>query len=156
MGKLARRVQNLPPELFLQIYEKVFTAQTVSRHIDKRYKLPRLLQVNRASRDRFASTYYSNTVFTFKEPKECLKWLMSLTHQHLSSLREIRCLYVYNETTKITRLSWRIRRTHLSRKLQHWIRNDWESALGSLSHIHFQLEVPERTLCGKGTLLDLN
>lgn len=60
MDSLATKVHILPTELFDEIYDNVFTASPDTIPITNSYRPPALLQVNRASRQDFAATYYGN------------------------------------------------------------------------------------------------
>lgn len=103
---LAKRVQNLPPELYNLIYKATFSFSPVQRCIyhkrDGQYEPPAILQVDRASRNLAAQSYYKNTTFCFavkaKDGEDFVKvydnpaqrWLLSLTQEHRSEMRKVR------------------------------------------------------------------
>ena len=90
MDKLSQRVQDLPPELFNQIYTETFQTDLQECSIDDSYKPPQLLQVNQASRSLFAQSYYGRTTFIFDKRAICYRWTKSLPDEHCLLLRTIR------------------------------------------------------------------
>lgn len=103
---LAKRVQNLPPELYNLIYKFTFSFASgnrlIYRDLVSQYKPPTVLQVDRASRALAAPSYYNNTLFCFTIkvgraaggwppaydiPGEF--WLRSLTAEHRKGLRDL-------------------------------------------------------------------
>ena len=92
------RVQALPPELFSEVFELTFTLQPEFQvSIDKHYKPPALLQVNRSFREQLSRTYYKNTIFLFFGRQDARAWLSSLTTEHECLIRKIR----YDPQTKV-------------------------------------------------------
>lgn len=63
MDDLTWRMHDLPAELFNDIKDLVFSLDTDTVHINLDYKPPALLQVNRATREQFATAYYGKTTF---------------------------------------------------------------------------------------------
>lgn len=90
MDNLNTRVQSLPAELFHEIYIHTFTASSSLRTIDKDYKPPHLLQVNRHSRALFAKSYYgSGSIFcTFLDVLQA--WMRHIQRTHAEQIGEIR------------------------------------------------------------------
>ena len=86
---LMQRVQDLPPELFNQIYAHVFavrcnndtrqfpnTAKSV--FITEAYKHPSILQVSRAHRETVAEHYFANGMFVFTSVRVFRKFFTTL------------------------------------------------------------------------------
>ena len=99
MERLPQLVQNLPPELQDLIYDFTFTPnpQTVSIRFD--YKPPSLLTVDRASREKFAKSYYgTETIFIIETIFYGKQWLSSLPKSHLDLVREF-CVRNYHPRT---------------------------------------------------------
>lgn len=89
-NSLPALVQALPAELYDEIPNLTFTVSTDSRTIDIAYQPPKLLQVNRASRELFAKSYYGQRS-TFYIHKDLLKaFVTSLPTVHLTQITEIR------------------------------------------------------------------
>lgn len=66
---LRRHMDRLPQELYDNIYNLVFTVEAAKHTINHRYKTPHLLWIDRASRKRYAATYYGKGS-TFKPPPD--------------------------------------------------------------------------------------
>ena len=91
MDKLPEQVQSLPPELYSLIYELTFAADPGIRHISRQYKPPKLLTVDRASRELFARSYYNAGAIFLVNSVHCGKrWLASLSDIHLQRFRQLR------------------------------------------------------------------
>ena len=95
--QIIERVHALPAELFNKIRGLTFNTadyQRIHIEIDKSYKPPALLQVDRASRRSHAPPYYGSTFFDFQECSDginlCAKWLSSLLNYHKKILRYVR------------------------------------------------------------------
>lgn len=86
-------VQALPAELYNEIFELTFTSQfdrTNSRTIDNNYQPPNFLQINRATRAKFAKTYYGQGSI-FYVPKPLLrKFFFSIHPGYARQIAEIR------------------------------------------------------------------
>lgn len=83
-------VQNLPQELYDEIYGLVFASSSTTHRIRDSYRPPNGLQVSRTSRRRFAELYYSSKS-TFTVSKHlAAKYLCSLESSHLDLMRDIR------------------------------------------------------------------
>ncbi|KAK4494797.1 hypothetical protein PRZ48_014153 [Zasmidium cellare] len=94
MATFDQRVQNLPTELFDEIFALVFTLdEEPSTTLTKDYKPPARLQVDRASRADFATTYYSNTIFDLPparhDDETFGRFLKSLPAAHRVLIRNI-------------------------------------------------------------------
>jgi len=89
---LAAGLLTLPQELKDIIYDLTFTTSPpLTRYINKTYKPPLLLQVNRASRHLFAQSYYSTTlVFECADIKFLGAWFRSLTPTHQDLIAALR------------------------------------------------------------------
>lgn len=88
----SEHVQSLPKELYDWIYELVFTAGSTGWPIRVRnsYRPPAMLQVSRASRQKFATSYYgSSNGFKFRDEMGMRKWLKSLEYEEKVLLQEI-------------------------------------------------------------------
>ncbi|KAF2162719.1 hypothetical protein M409DRAFT_26956 [Zasmidium cellare ATCC 36951] len=134
---LVALVQSLPTELYDEIYDLTFTAATGPRypariilqkptrgterevHSDRRpielvthqfqgHDTIALLQVDHASREQFAKSYYGgpDALFMFNRRKDGERWLKSLNDRHRSYLRCIGLavlsdglLYPWNDNT---------------------------------------------------------
>ena len=85
-------IQELPQELIDLISNYTFTANPAIQHIDNTYKPPTLLQVSRATRGWFATSYYIDSIFEFNvRPWNNYQiWLSALPPKHLRLVRSIR------------------------------------------------------------------
>jgi hypothetical protein len=86
-----RRVHKLPPELFEFIYDSTFTPTSSIIKIDKDYKPPSNLQVNRELRAQLVDAFYNaNTLYIFQDTELLEKWLESLIkHRNFRKLGTI-------------------------------------------------------------------
>ena len=83
-------VQDLPPELFTAIYDHVFTAERGEVvTVDKKYRPPKLLQVNTSSRKRFATSYYDRTTFQFDSAANFSTIIKTLSQEHCLLLQHV-------------------------------------------------------------------
>ncbi len=77
-----KRVKNLPAELRNQIYDLTFNDDATNHHIiTASYRPPAVLQVNRATRHKFAASYYNKTFYVTHSGHGdplCVTWLRSL------------------------------------------------------------------------------
>ena len=86
---LAACLQKLPQELYDKIYEQVFTADSKERVIDKGYKPPAQLQVDRASREKFADSYYgAGATFSFPTGLD-VAWAEGLPTRHFDKIARL-------------------------------------------------------------------
>lgn len=90
------RVQALPAELFKYIRDFVFTAPS-GRIIDVTCSnctrsMENQLQVDRATREAFARTYYGNNTFLMPRPRDLGSWLHLLPEPHRQSLTAVRVI----------------------------------------------------------------
>jgi hypothetical protein len=87
------RLQGLPPELFLLIYEYTFLthpeASVTIGSRSKAYTPPTTLQVSTHSRQEAATAYYPHTKFFFQNKTQLLKWLQTLTPAHRALIRTL-------------------------------------------------------------------
>lgn len=87
----ANNPQNLPPELFDDIYQLVFTIGKVNKvEITEDYKPPAILQVDRFTREVLSPEYYRKALFTYdgtdaSRSRFC-RWLCSLSGDQLDML----------------------------------------------------------------------
>lgn len=91
-SELSERVQSLPPELYSQIYDEVFTAPCTVIEINPAYEAPKFLSISRHSRKHFAHSYYGNSLFFFQydpTPQLLWKWFVALSKSHLALLRQV-------------------------------------------------------------------
>lgn len=84
------RVCDLPTELYDQIYDLVFAPLDENCTITPHYKPPAALQVNDATREQLAKTYYGKTTFFVEDAETCAKWLRSLTYRHGRAINDVR------------------------------------------------------------------
>lgn len=88
---LSQAIQDLPQELFDSIYNQTFTAVPGLRIINASYRPPNLLCIDRASREKFAASYYGRgNVFQTHKENQLYQWLASLTVQHRALITSVR------------------------------------------------------------------
>lgn len=87
---LVQRVQSLPAELYMEIYDLTFTINVDTCLIDKAYKPPSILQVNKRWRSTLRYRYYDKTIFevpvhldpngnsTSNDVEDLIRWLTIL------------------------------------------------------------------------------
>lgn len=88
-AQLRAGLERLPQELRDIIFNYTFTSGKAIGTISYDYRPPRLLQVNRSSRQMYARSYYGGGLFRIHERDSmmaCLKWLSSLPQAHLDML----------------------------------------------------------------------
>ena len=83
MTELHERIQDLPPELFTEIYHLVFAFNVSRVTIDHNYRPPAQLQVSAETWYQYADAFYGKTVFEFKQPSIFYKWVRGLSKAHL-------------------------------------------------------------------------
>lgn len=96
--QLHDRVQSLPPELYDYVYDLTFTAfPTQHAELGSTYRPPSCLQVSKASRAKFAASYYAHTTFIFTHSASHtesittgVNWLVSLLPEHVAMIRCLR------------------------------------------------------------------
>ncbi|KAJ9628523.1 hypothetical protein H2203_002423 [Taxawa tesnikishii (nom. ined.)] len=88
--ELSDLINNLPPELYIQIFDLTFTPDADIRYIKADYKPPRLLHVNRQSRQRFAKLYYGENAIFHTNGANGSRWVKSLPQAHRDMVRKIR------------------------------------------------------------------
>lgn len=64
----------LPQELYDDIFDLVFTADSEVRSIDKHYRLPAQMHVSRATQEKFARSYYGEGTFLLREQSGKHTW----------------------------------------------------------------------------------
>ena len=103
---LARRLQNLPPELYNVILVKVFTPDTNIQKIDADYKPPKFLAISRTTRDMYAEAYYgspdSSFVFDLRMGKPLVSWLKCLPSSHMQMLRHMKFIWAIQNVHSTT------------------------------------------------------
>lgn len=82
---LRNQLDNLPQEIYDDIYELVFIAKpsVVQIIYHKDYDFPRLLHVDQVSRATYAKSYFSNTSFIFADVYQATLWLCLLSRDHI-------------------------------------------------------------------------
>lgn len=93
MPDFTQRIHNLPPEIFNQIFELVFTPEPGPITIDRTYRPPVQMRVSRALRTQYAADYYSpDRTFTACRLSngEIFRWLQSLPVAHRDRIYKIR------------------------------------------------------------------
>lgn len=91
---LIERTQSLPPELFNNFRDMVFSVEPSTKVIARTTRPPVQLAVDRATRAAFAKDYFGNGSRSRFEPgarRVLRRWLVSLAKEHLA-LIESRCL----------------------------------------------------------------
>lgn len=89
---LAADVQNLPKELYDEIYDLVFTARSTEQvtRIDASYRPPAMLPVSRTTRQKFAASYYRSAKgFELQRMDLLRKWLKNLAVEHKGLIKRI-------------------------------------------------------------------
>ena len=81
--------QGLPAELKGMIYEHTFSAGPTVQKITQDYKPPPLLQIDRATRIKFAKLYFSLTTFKLSSHTILRQWLVSLEPEHVATVSKI-------------------------------------------------------------------
>jgi hypothetical protein len=80
---LKTRLENLPQELYDEIFDYTFTPDGSAITVGTKYKPPSTLHVNQKTREKVAIRYYSSTKFTFDKEEAVLgKWLRCLQGAH--------------------------------------------------------------------------
>ena len=99
MASFEKRVQDLPPELFNEIFDLTFTApEGIVIAVDKTYQPPGLLHTSSATRSKYASTYYDHyTTFQFSTYTHFLKFGASLTSTHRSIIKRIQLRLILSQ-----------------------------------------------------------
>ena len=91
---LAECVQGLPAELFNYVLDLTLTINADTFTLDNNYKPPVQLQIDRASREEIAETYYGETTFIinrFRDFSKSAKFVESLPTEHVKLVKTIRC-----------------------------------------------------------------
>lgn len=92
MDDFNTRVQSLPVELFNEIYNLTSMAAPCSRTIDKDYKPPHLLRINRHNRALFSKSYYESGAIFCMHLKILETWMPYLEEALVEQIAEIRLL----------------------------------------------------------------
>lgn len=97
-------LEDLPPELYDKIYNDVFTADQSQRLITPEFRPPIQLQVSKATRAKFAQSYYSKSRFEVRVPRSDTitgptdpgdvrnvfrTWIRSLEPRHLNLIEKV-------------------------------------------------------------------
>ena len=113
---LTEAVQDLPPELFNEIYQLVFFTNDERIDVGPEYKRPSHLQVSKDTREKFSKPYFTNTTFIFRHRLWLSKWLRSLKRKELRWLKSLRLItrqfrdsenQVIEEEPKMTKLDFK-------------------------------------------------
>lgn len=91
MDEFIRRVQSLPPELYIQIHDLTFKDEfPATCRIDRNYRPLSILQVNRKWRSALSPAFYDRTIFTVVDSVDDLtglsKWIRSLPRKHITRI----------------------------------------------------------------------
>ncbi|GIZ41763.1 hypothetical protein CKM354_000505800 [Cercospora kikuchii] len=92
---LSERIQDLPQELQDEIFNLTVAIEPAEVAINKSYKPPWQLRIDRASRKKMTQQYYSTTIFVAEDvcvPRILQSWLNSLPTHHSHLISEIRLL----------------------------------------------------------------
>ncbi|KAK3721389.1 hypothetical protein LTR37_003265 [Vermiconidia calcicola] len=96
VSDLDKRIHALPQELFEEIRDLTFTCNSGTVEIDEDYQPSAQLSLCKASRERFAPSYYGpEATFVFRSKYTMFKWLCSLTEGHRRSIGHIHYLHKY-------------------------------------------------------------
>lgn len=106
--QLPALMQRLPQEIFDNIYQLVFTAASEPRQIDKHYRPPVQLQVDRASRKTFARIYYGDNSTFVLDSSIQIQWACSLPAAHFDKITRIRYPHACGDLMPLTHESSRI------------------------------------------------
>ncbi|PPJ55368.1 hypothetical protein CBER1_08697 [Cercospora berteroae] len=101
-AELDRRIKGLPQELQDEILGLTVAIEPASVDIDRSYKPPWQLAINKALRQKVAQKYYSSTLFVTvvndRDEIAILNWLSSLSADHRHLISEIRLCLGHNCT----------------------------------------------------------
>lgn len=105
---LIQRVHNLPPEIFNEVYNLTFTPEFKETcKIDKNYKPPGIIHVNKKYRTAFSSTFYRDTSFTVTDdPNDLLhmaRWAASLTKGQLKMALKPRLVVISQKRIEVVK-----------------------------------------------------
>ncbi|USW56842.1 hypothetical protein Slin15195_G101610 [Septoria linicola] len=87
--QLRMRLESLARELYDYIRLQVFTTSPIAIAIDRKFKLPHLLHINKASRAAFARLYFSQTSFTFTSQTLLIKWMNTIDLHHVNAVSKV-------------------------------------------------------------------
>lgn len=117
-NELIQRIHDLPILVFEIIQDFVFTITPRTTHIDKNYKPPSILQVDRTSREKLTRQYYSQTKFTASlKSQEIVEWATSLLLEHSKAITHIELRALQPGTDRLCRLAVRPRLLYLVGRL---------------------------------------
>ena len=89
---LKRYLNALPQELYDYILDLTITPELSIRYIDRNYRPPAILQIDRTSRFKAAQRYYGDgSKFFCSNYYDCILWLASLSNEHAALLQEVHC-----------------------------------------------------------------
>ncbi|PPJ56666.1 hypothetical protein CBER1_01819 [Cercospora berteroae] len=77
---LRERLESLSQELYNIIYDLTSVAPLEVVYVDKGYRPPHVLHVDRKSRKDFVPSYYRNTTFFFTDEEVFNKWIAPLKY----------------------------------------------------------------------------
>ncbi|KAK3712792.1 hypothetical protein LTR37_008883 [Vermiconidia calcicola] len=103
----------LPAELRLMIEDYTFSAGPTTQRINTDYKPPGALQASRETREKFATSYYRDTVFTITQQAPLRKWLSTLKAEHRDQIKTVHYKIVEEAKADDTELP----KTHPTKKL---------------------------------------
>lgn len=90
METLIDLVHGLPPELFNNIQDLVFTCNEEEIKINEEYMPPSQLRVSSSTRQQYANRFYGGgTRFVFEDPWALAKFFHSLPENHIGLIRPI-------------------------------------------------------------------
>jgi hypothetical protein len=87
--RLAHFVQDLPQELFDEIFDLATTITSTTINITEAYLPPKSLQIDIRSRGRLAKVYYETNTFAITDAAVCLQWLESLAPEHSRCIKRM-------------------------------------------------------------------
>lgn len=87
--RLPTLMQTLPAELFNKIHDLTFSPPSHDIAVTLSHRPPTQLRIDRASRARFAKTYYAACKFVATDMDVVVHWLRSLSVEHLGHLQNV-------------------------------------------------------------------
>ncbi len=90
--ELATRLQNLPTDLYNEIYQLTFTApsEPETRKIDQTTQPSHLLNVSQNSREIYAESYFGKNSPFYINMYGAKRWVQALQPSHAAKIKEIR------------------------------------------------------------------
>lgn len=139
---LAEFVQDLPPELYIEILDYTLAIATDPVTLDNTYKPPVQLQIDRFSRKVNARRYYRNTIFTinrFQDFRMSAKFLASLPKKHVKMVKTIRCSAVQLDPN-----DFQMQKLTCPTMLAAWFTHFWRIVGAKKKQLFLSIKVPKQ------------